>query len=125
MLETMSRIVCNLLEARTIAHKHHLNSLSYAQHMALREFYEGIGEIADTLAEESQGYLGELLDLGEIVTAFEYTAEEDPSSFLHGLETSLRAYRENIPEEATHILNTLDAAFSLISSTQYKLRFLQ
>ena len=131
MNETMSQIVCSLLEARTVAHKHHLATTSYAQHMALGEFYEGIGEIADTLAEESQGYLGELLDLGlespattRHILSSGYAAEDDPQEFLEVLESQLRSLRDGIPESATHILNTMDSAFSLISRTEYKLRFL-
>ena len=123
MNETMSSIVCNLLEARTIAHKHHLTTNSYAEHVALGEFYEGIGGIADTLAEESQGYLAEPLNL-ECEGVIVYTNNDTPIEFLEGLENDLRASREGIPQDATHILNTLDGAFSLISRTIYKLRFL-
>ena len=119
----MSSIVCNLLEARTIAHKHHLTTNSYAEHVALGEFYEGIGGIADTLAEESQGYLAEPLNL-ECEGVIVYTNNDTPIEFLEGLENDLRASREGIPQDATHILNTLDGAFSLISRTIYKLRFL-
>ena len=122
MLATMSQIICSLLEARTVAHKYHLNTMSYAQHVALGEFYEGIGDIADALAEESQGYLREFLHL-ELECGVVYTPGE-PTEFLYDLVEELRGYREGIPEEATHILNTLDSAFSLISRTQYKLKFL-
>lgn len=56
--------LCNkLLSLTSIAHLEHINSRSYARHMALGELYEGLPGLADTLAEivvlrinEKEGY---------------------------------------------------------------------
>jgi len=44
-----------LLNAVTAAHIHHFGTESYAQHVALREFYENFEDLADKFIEAYQG----------------------------------------------------------------------
>ena len=57
----MNELIDFLLETADLAHKEHLATGSYAAHMALGGFYEGLRSDTDTLAEA-------LLALGNEVT---------------------------------------------------------
>ena len=46
--------------SRTYAHMAHLKTGSYAKHVALNGFYDGIVDFADALAEGGQGLWGKL-----------------------------------------------------------------
>lgn len=46
--------------SRTYAHMAHLKTGSFAKHKALNEFYDGVVDLADSLAEASQGLFGRL-----------------------------------------------------------------
>ena len=48
---------------RDLAHREHLKTTSYAQHVALQEFYESIVELADEFAESYQGAYSERLEI--------------------------------------------------------------
>ena len=51
------QLVAELLESVTIIHKFHLvaKSRSYAEHKALGEFYDEIGDFADSIYEQFAG----------------------------------------------------------------------
>lgn len=51
-------LVARAMAVRTSAHMAHLITSSYAAHVALQEFYEGIVELADRLAETHMGEMG-------------------------------------------------------------------
>ena len=52
---TVKSIIDEMFEVRTSIHKEHLATSSYAEHIALNEFYDGILEITDRFAEAYQG----------------------------------------------------------------------
>jgi DNA-binding ferritin-like protein len=54
----MPYLIALCFEARTKAHIAHLQTRSYAAHKALNEYYDGIVDIADSLAEAFQGREG-------------------------------------------------------------------
>ena len=105
-----------LFLARDVTHSVHLNTRSYAKHKALNEFYDGILEIADELAEVVQGEFG-LLDLtvGPVVTP------DDISSYLNELAKLLKAAGQLIPGIQSYHLNIIDEALALIYKTRYLL----
>lgn len=53
--------------AREVAHREHLRTGSYAQHMALGDFYNGVGDHADTITEAYQGRTLRLLAIPQLV----------------------------------------------------------
>ena len=55
-----------LFASRDYAHKAHLNTDSFAEHMALNGFYDGIVDLSDGLAEAWMGR--NLQKIGEIPT---------------------------------------------------------
>lgn len=48
-------LIAVLFLSRDIAHREHLSTTSFSQHMALGEFYPGVIDLADKLAEAYQG----------------------------------------------------------------------
>lgn len=121
-LAKMNDLVGLLLKARTVAHVEHWATDSYAKHMALGAFYEGITDLLDALVEAYQGYYDELVDPpieggkpeGEI--AKELDAQ---------LERVSQLRYEAIPKDETCLQNLIDEIESLYQTTIYKLRFLK
>ena len=112
-----TKVVSLLFNARTNAHIAHLQTRSFAVHMALDGFYKDIVEIADTFAEASQingilsGYsLGELFS-GDIVT------------FLEKQYNELLGMKKDFTEG--HLLQLIDDATELYATTLYKLKNLK
>lgn len=119
---SMDMLIGTLFLARDIAHKAHLASTSYAEHMALEGFYTGIVDLADTLAETYQGRFGRLLDIPQ-------TTQEAKMPILDNLEAQrdwLRTARyDAVPAEETPLQNIIDEIESLFCTTIYKLKFLK
>jgi carboxypeptidase C (cathepsin A) len=117
----IGELIMRLFHARTNAHVLHLQTRSYAQHAALREFYEALVDMTDSLAEVYQGQNG-LID-------------DYPSTYKHiddagKLVSQLAEWVENnrydaIAPEQTHIHNIVDEIVSLCRTTTYKLKFLK
>ena len=57
-MKTPADFVGTLFLARDVAHSVHLNTRSFAKHMALNTFYDEIIELADKFAEAYQGRHG-------------------------------------------------------------------
>lgn len=116
---TTGEFIGMLLHAGTIAHIFHLRSRSYAQHVALGDFYEGIVEKADNIAE--------CIQAGGIIEDYPqaYTAPLDstPLVWLAALSSAVAEGREDLPQDS-EIQNLVDEAVALIDRTIYKLRFL-
>ena len=58
--EDLGTIIGILFMSRTYSHIAHLKTGSYAKHKALNEFYDSVVDMADSLAEASQGLYGKL-----------------------------------------------------------------
>lgn len=54
----IEQLVARVFQARNIAHRDHLKTTSYAQHMALGSFYDDIIEAIDEIVEVYQGRYG-------------------------------------------------------------------
>lgn len=115
----MAQLVMKLMDARTTGHVLHLATRSFSVHMALNDFYNGIGESADKIAEAYQGTAGVLLDMPATEGR-----DKDPLLFLHRLQSWIDANRDEACSDS-EIQNLIDEAMELIDSTLYKLRFLK
>ena len=58
--DAIAKMIGILFYSRTYAHMAHLKTPSFAKHKALNEFYDEIVELADDLAEATQGRYGKL-----------------------------------------------------------------
>jgi len=114
----MNELIAVLFLSRDIAHKAHLSTDSYAQHMALGSFYDGIIDLADKLTEAYQGRSDKLLEIP-------YMEDEEGGDII----SDLKKYQDWIeskryeaaPKEDTPIQNIIDEVVGLYLSTRYKL----
>lgn len=117
----IGELILTLFHARTNAHVLHLSTRSFAAHVALQEFYDGLIPLTDRLAEAYQGEYG-LITFG--VSA--YRPYGDALALLDALREKIDACaRKEFSEDDTHLNNVADELRALIASTQYKLRFLK
>ena len=124
-MKEAGRYVALLFLARDMAHRAHLKASgpgSFAAHMALGTFYEGIVERADSFAEAYQGRYNELLDIPLLENDYAGEIADVLEQQMAWIEDS----REQIcKRNETALHNLIDEAVSLYQSTLYKLRFLE
>jgi hypothetical protein len=113
----MEEIIGLLFHARTIAHKEHLKTKSFAQHMALGTFYEEVIELADKLAEAYQGDEGIMPD----IPLFAAQPTDTIDNFLVKQVNMIEKLRK-AASSRTAIQNIIDEVIGLYLSTIYKLR---
>jgi hypothetical protein len=115
---TIVEICSKLFQSRDIIHLAHLKTTSYAQHIALNEYYDGILEFADNLVETAQGCEQKLLDI-----SIPASKAEEPLSYLLKLKEYICSSRDKLEYEFQK--NIIDEVTALIASTCYKLKFLK
>lgn len=106
---------------RDMAHRAHWKTRSYAEHMALGAFYEGVIELVDSFVEAYQGRFNELIDVPLADNEFEGEIADVLEQQLAWIEDNREAIT---PREETALHNEIDSIVSLYQSTLYKLRFL-
>lgn len=110
-----------LFLARDVAHSVHLNTRSYAKHKALKGFYEGVVDLADTLAEAYQGRHG-------LIGPISLMSAKKTNNILEFLEGQLADIEEMrykvVDKNDTALQNIIDEIVALYLSTIYKLKFL-
>ena len=110
-----------LFLARDVAHSVHLNTRSYAKHMALQTFYEGIVDLADSFAE---AYQGKYSLIGPI-SLQSVKKNNNITEFLQDQVSQIEEMRYKVVEkECTALQNIIDEIVALYLGTIYKLRFL-
>lgn len=115
------KFIGNLFLARDVAHSVHLNTRSYAKHVALQGFYEGIVPLADNLAEAYQGRYG-LIGPISLQSA---KKTNNITEFLQGQLDEIEETRYDVVDKKdTAIHNIIDEIVNLYLSTLYKLKFL-
>lgn len=105
--------------AATAAHVLHLKTDSYAQHVALGEFYTSVIERADAVAETYIGRYGRFE-----CPALEYVYPADAPTLLRALRGWIDKHREEVCD-CREAQNLIDEMLELIDSTMYKVRFLR
>jgi hypothetical protein len=118
----IARLIAILFLSREVAHREHLNTKSYAQHVALGSFYDTIIDNADSIAEAYQGRHG-------LIGKIPMLTESDTGDIADILEKHLgmiEKLRYTAVEKAdTPIQNLIDTAVETYLSTLYKLRNLK
>jgi hypothetical protein len=115
-------MVSLLLHSRTQIHVLHLQTGSYPEHMALNDYYNGIGDLVDGLIESYQGKY-ELLKGYNSYDISEYKSTESTVKYLKDLCGKVEKLRSCCKD--SYIQNQIDTVCELINSTLYKLRFLK
>jgi len=114
-------LIMKLLHTRTNAHVLHLKSRSYAQHVALQEFYESLVGYADRIAETYQGMYG-------LISAYPATFRmlDDPQKLVESLQDWVEENRLKACDKGdTALQNIIDELLAQCATTAYKLRFLK
>ena len=111
MSKQAAAFALQILNAAVKAHQMHWNTRSYAQHVALGEFYDELPELIDSVIEAYQGKYGLIPG-----------PKDDPVSFLQDLSSYIATERDFC--EDSEIQNDIDAIATLVDSTMYKLKFL-
>jgi hypothetical protein len=118
----MENLISLLFLARDLAHREHLKTKSFAQHMALGSFYLEIVENADAIAEAYQGQYGLMKNL-EILG---FKSSRD--NIVTELQAQVKWIKDNrykiCGKDDTPIQNLIDTVVETYLSTLYKLRFL-
>lgn len=119
MNNTAANLVALLFLARDLAHRAHLKTNSYAQHIALNEFYDAIVDLADTFAETYQGMKGIIANIpladdtgtGDIIEVLKQQVqwiEENRSTFPSNQERPLQNIIDEICGQYYQTLYKLD-----------------
>ena len=107
--------------ARDVAHSVHLNTRSFAKHMALNSFYDEIIDLADKFAEAYQGRHG-------LIGPITLHSARKTSNIVEFLEDSLKEIEDErykvCDKNETALQNIIDEIVGLYLSTLYKLKFL-
>lgn len=101
--------------SRTMSHMSHLQTKSYAEHKALNEFYDGIVDLVDDLAEAAQGQYG-ILDVPFVNMSGNI---KDPIGMLQGHLKQLEATMSMVDED--YLISIYQEVQKLYRSTLYKL----
>lgn len=108
-----SAFFSKLFQSRDITHLTHLRVKSYAQHVALNDYYDGLLILIDDLIESYQGYY-------QIVNiTIESTKATEPISHLKNLNEFIDKNRSIFKESC--LQNIIDEIQALINKTLYKL----
>ena len=118
-MDSMGTFILTLLHAATNTHILHWQTKSFAEHMALGEFYTAIPDLVDALVEATQGVTGEIIQF----PADYYPPAESGLQELKELREYFVDNRDVMPKDR-EIQNLLDGIGDQIDSTLYKLRFL-
>ena len=119
-MEQFSTYIGTLMQSRNQAHIYHLQTSSYAQHIALQAYYEGIIPLIDGLVESYQGQYGILRNYKMAGTLKE---DDNPTMYFEGLSKFIDAIKEQLPQDS-FLVNQYDEVAALIQSLKYKLKFL-
>lgn len=115
-------MVSLLLHSRTQVHTLHLQTKSYAEHMALNGYYNGIGELLDGLIESYQGRF-DIIEGYKSYDIQNYKSSDATIKYFKGLCDKIDKLRGGCKE--SFIQNQIDTICELLCSTLYKLRFLK
>lgn len=118
------KFIGNLLHSATVTHLMHLQAQgegSYAKHIALAAYYDGITDLVDAVAETIQGCYTELIN--DYPTSYSAILN-DPVDYMASLKEYVAEARKDMPQQS-NIQNEIDNIATLIDSTLYKLTFLR
>jgi hypothetical protein len=123
----MERIASMFLHSRTQAHIFHTRVTgegSFAAHIALQAYYEGIVPLIDGLVETYQGQYG-LIEYKEVNGVDNDASIENIVKYFSNLCTFLDKERKDSKLQMSWLQNDVDNIASLLYSTKYKLINLQ
>jgi hypothetical protein len=123
----MEELASILFHSRTQAHVFHLGVSgpgSYAAHVALQGYYDGIIDLVDGLVESYQGKYG-LIKFKPVLGLDNDCSRENIIAYFDKLITIIDTLRKSPGLQDSYIQNQIDTIDELAFSTRYKLINLQ
>lgn len=117
----MEDLISRVFATRNAAHIRHWTTKSYAEHMALGDFYTGIIETVDQIVEVHQGRSG-LIDSVKAIPA------PNPANIVQHLVTEadwIETHRDDIAERSETVGAIIDDLAAVYRKTIYKLENLR
>ena len=117
---TVEELISKVFATRNAVHLEHWRTQSYAQHMALGDFYEGLPGAIDSIVEK---YQGAFQLIGPVPVPVPPT-----DAMLDHLEDEaawIEANRDRISKRNSALGNLIDALLETYYGTIYKLRNLK
>lgn len=112
-----TNLLSNILFSRIQVHIYHLQTKSFAKHIALDEFYKEIPELFDELVETYQGKYGIITNYQDIKFS-----KSEPIGYLTNLRSIVETNRYvEFKSTDTHLQNIIDEITQLIDGVLYKL----
>mgnify|MGYP003347763100 CR=1 FL=1 len=109
-----------LFEARITYHVMHLQTLSFAQHMALNDLYSNIVEYTDRILET---YQGEYTIIRGYKSTIQISESDNPIDYTKQLIKDARMFRKSI--ELEEIKAIVDELVEFLNNNLYKLKSLK
>lgn len=116
---SVGNFVGHVMHSGVAAHIMHLKTRSYAAHMALGAYYEGLPALIDAFAEAYQGRYG-LIDSYPTTLSLPLS---EPAEYMRSVKQMVEMERMSLPQDS-ELQNIVDEIASLIDGTLYKLTFL-
>ena len=117
----MEKLLSYLMHSRTQTHVFHLQTKSYAEHMALGAYYEGIVALIDGLAETFQGKNG-IIENYDNFKLESYQDKDQRIKYFESLGKMVESIQPKFKD--TYIQNQVDTVSELIYSAKYKIEHL-
>lgn len=115
----VANFISHLFGCVTILRIQHLQTPSYAQHVALQELYEFIEDAQDKIAEIYQGYNDVIID-GYTTYPIEKYYKMKPVDYVKYICKEVE-YAKSIFSDNSAILNIIDELIATLAQTKYKL----
>jgi len=120
MADCCAELVARCFAVRTAAHYAHLLSKTYAEHVALDEFYTALLEATDKFAECCMGVEGQFKNFPAVPLP-----TGTPLEILRDLSKWVSEHRTECAGGETELANLIDEILSTIDRSYYKLKFLK
>jgi len=120
-MENCSKLASYLMHSRTQAHVFHLQTTSFAEHKALKKYYDEIVDLIDGFVESYQGKYG-IINNYVSFSLMNYTNKQQVIQYFEALCMTVNTLRQDIT--GSYLDNQVDEMVALINSTLYKLKCL-
>ena len=119
----MNEYIGTLMQSRNQTHIYHLQTTSYAKHIALQEYYEGIIDLIDGVVEGYQSKYEILKGYSMVGTIKDLESDDDIVEYIEKLARYCELKREKLPQDG-FLTNVYDDIDTLLRSTLYKVKTL-
>lgn len=114
----IDELISKTFAMRDAAHREHWRTKSYAQHIALGEFYEALPDLVDEFVECYQGMFDVVGDFSVALSVGDFDMVENMQDDIDWME----AMRDDICQEDASLGNLYDQIVALYQRTLFKLK---